>query len=296
MDPRVKPEGDGWWMVEIWELNAVSETPIIEISDFSKEARAVQFKFVSVGLISLFVSIFKIDKNSSFFGVAVKNLNERLIEFGFFGIASLLGILYLWRLWEERDVFFKIDEKIRLLSEYARSEVPTIKRSIGDITIFIADFEKKSREIFETLASYEENLAKHIESTSVRFSKLPRTPENPKDRDYHIDVRKMADDALIQMDNLQMGVYEGVKDFQKTLLKEKNNVVSGASQIDGLIHALSKNVGDFRGFKRLNVKHRVRMLIFDITLPLILFYLIISNFLAPNELDPISHFILHKML
>lgn len=127
-------------MEEIWEFAVVSDfddylieqqkleldKPLI-LEDFSSQVYSVQAKFFSVAILSVFVCLFDLSSNSSFLGVTIEDLNERIIEFGLFGISLSLYVLLVLRMLEERDVFLKLDRDLEKIKSAADSQITTIK-------------------------------------------------------------------------------------------------------------------------------------------------------------------------
>ena len=141
--------------------------PIQPFENFSDRAYRVQNVFFGVSVISLFVSVFDLKDTSRVFGFDVANFNERYLEISFFITSVYLGVLYLTRIFEERDVVLKLDEKLSRLSNDVKKTLIELGEAHKDMELEIKEDTLSSQEIDDLKRL---PAVKHFEKTTIDFS------------------------------------------------------------------------------------------------------------------------------
>lgn len=253
-----------------------SKSPeVMELEDFSKESHSVQTKFISVSLISLFICIFELEEDSKFFGVSAKDVNERVIEFGFFSVAFLLGCLYFLRILEERDVLIEQYEKI--------SEVNK-RYSLNALQL------KESHEAF--VNSLENSPLLNVQSQSSRAY---------QNLQLAINDEKSSSERFIGTEYIG----QSVKKFNERLFKIGQQSLDevtksreeAAEQFSKVIHIWNEALSDVvsrdtsaKQLKRFSRRRSFRLWSFDIFLPAALLIAITFYFCQPNDINLLPFF------
>lgn len=262
-------------------------TRAFDIGDYSDRFYSIQQKFVSVSLVSIFISIFNLDSSSRFFGVAVTNLNERLIEVGFFLLSFSLAGLYAIRLFEERNIYNRIDQEIDRIGKEVSGRALEIRQELGklqddyDMTrlsdnILTPSAAKLSVSFIKLLKE-----AKEITATAL----YGKPDEYFPDRNF-IKVFEKQTDSLL-------------KDIEKDFVVERNVVLQDLREkysklnqkMDSLYVSMDGLVEDnftLKSQAELSSVHRFRIVLYNQLLPAVVFVILCLTFVFPNSASNFS--------
>jgi len=253
------------------------EQKTIPFKDFSDRLYSVQQKFLTVSVISIFISIFDLKGSSRFFGVETVELNERLIELGFYTVATLLGLLYALRLIEERNVISQIQIATDSIVDQIQADLNRIMR-VND----------EAEEQFQTIPLLNGNHKKVLEhflrsiSGSIKFIPI----EKNKSSLEHSE--KLVEQARER-------VFSAIASWQDTIqnslnkLDETNDLLNVSIRHWGEMAASLKGIhGNPIGKTMLSGQRKFRIVLFEYTLPFVVFLAISLAFVFPDSSHKIA--------
>lgn len=244
-----------------------------EFVDFSSNAHSVQTKFYTVSLISIFVSLFDLDTTSAFFGFRSVDVNERIIELGFFLIALCLGLLFFLRIWEERDIFHELDEETKRGLENYEKRFQSMQTAFEGFQGAILDSGFLNGTLSRNL--YHSNRLLQEAFVNVKNEILPAKDRGNTDR---------AEDEFRMALTKARVVFETDFEELKVDISQKSEILTQliSSWQMQLQHFLSIS-GNMKERKRLASKQRFRLILFDFFAPFITVLLVFCAFIFPEQ-------------
>lgn len=250
-------------------------------NDFSDRVVSAYNKYILVAAISIAASSFTISKKSGFLGINFQNLNERALEFGLLVSTFVLGINYALRLADEFNVLSQTEKILKKTNFEIDQLISNIESSKNQLHSCSEQYETALNSIINTVKNHLPNeIERHLEKIKPLIGSkgdgLGRaTPEHYIGKIVNIDN---------YLDQIQI-----VKLNQKNIIKiSEENINQIKLFREEIIHKLINKI-NLSTFQKRNFApyNKSRILLIDITIPLIMIILAIASFLYPNENAPI---------
>lgn len=257
------------------------DNKVIPFEDFTDRLYSVQQKYFVVSMISIFISIFDLIDESKFFGVEVVNLNERLMEFGFYIVALFLGLLYSMRLLEERSVVSKIQSQTSLIITQLNSHAVDISNINSEIAVDL-----QGRGMLSEMATIQLNnfSASIIRVMQTQREMLARINDKQRLSEIEIGIRMQL--------NAELEAFIGtVKDLIEKLNRNSDQLSDAIEHWDEMAGSLMNVTANPVHRTVLSAQRKFRVVLFEYILPLVLFIVITLAFLFPDNSDNIANFL-----
>ena len=243
------------------------------LKDFSPQVYSVQTKFYSVSLLSLFVCIFDLSSETAFLGVKIEDLNERLIEIGTAGVALLLFILLMLRVWEERDAFLQLDKylsRIGRASEIELERIQTIQNN--------AIHQIRSSQLLDGSLIRQAEVA--LNNSQAAMSKMEQKLSMISAPEF---VSKTVGETKMTLTLVTQQVAQATADAVQRLNNNLQSTNEAVSRLELNGNAFIKSQGIIIGKKGLGYRRKTRIILFDYLLPLLTMGFVMLAFFLPNQ-------------
>lgn len=136
--------------------NNTSNSSKVLYHDLGDRTYSAMTKFELAAFTSIAINVFRLDSNSSIFGIKFKDLNERFLECGFSIFALGLGVNYLLRYLDEGKVFSLLSQNLVSAKEQVEALVEDIQSALAANSHIgsMKTFESSLSQAVETISGY----------------------------------------------------------------------------------------------------------------------------------------------
>ena len=252
-------------------MNVKSPIEIDQLNEYSDRLYSVQNKFFTACIISIFISIFELSSDTTVFGFAINNANERIIELGACLIAVMFGLTYLLRLLEEKDIYKKIDKRISEIYSNYNNVVNDFKDSNKHYGEIHSDVQTLKEHFFDPKGVAYDNINSAISKW-----------QNVKVDDAHFESDKIKEQCKIEISLMRRDITDKIQSFPANLNMKIDLFEGSLGRIEKVISNLETVSTNSRTKQSLAQKIRLRVIVINFVIPFILFIGVLVCVMCPK--------------